>query len=269
MNEMNFKPEAIQPINFIGENQYPYQNQYLYQNQYPVNGTGMCIPQPNNMVMDPNTGLTMPVEQYLEHCLKQNELHHKAILESQKMQEEFRLRKELDDYKTANAIKREEGMEKRRRKRESASYRIFENPDGFFGMEVCYLDSEADYTGAVINCRHMRAHCVYELHGREMAVCIIDFQDSDGSVERVVLFGRFLNAEGLAKVLQKKGVTVQVGRDRKKLVWELIFSYLINTATKSELPDSLGWHKLEPDWFFTESEAQTIAGAKKGEYQYV
>lgn len=265
MNEINYKQETIQPISFIGENQY--QNQY--QNQYLVNGTGMCIPQPNNMVRDPNTGLMMSGERYMEYCLKQNELYQKAILESQKMQEEFRLRKELDDHKTANAIKREEGMEKRRRKRESATYRIFENPDGFLGIEVSYLESEPDYTGAVINCHHMRAHCVYELHEREMAVCIIDFKDSNGSAGRVVLFGGFLNAEGLAKVLQKKGITVQVGRDKKKLVWELIFSYLIKNATKSELPSSLGWHKLESDWLFVEAEDQTIAGAKKGEYQYV
>lgn len=114
MNEINYKQETIQPISFIGENQCQNQYQYPYQNQYPVNGTGMCMPQPNNMVRDPNTGLMMSGERYMEYCLKQNELCHKAILESQKMQEEFRLRKELDDHKTANAIKREEETEKAR-----------------------------------------------------------------------------------------------------------------------------------------------------------
>lgn len=201
----------------------------------------------------------------VDSFIRMKEAEYKSALVMQQQGFIFEKRKELEDKKLQNALKREEGMELRKRKREMASHAIFENAEGYLCLEVSYCDGEKEYSKPVISKPRIRATRICNIDSKETEVCIIRAEHVAG---QIILSGKDINVKNFGKEIQRKGISIESGRDNRKMHLEMIFSYLMDTAKVVFLPEAYGWYRLNnKEWQFAEEEAMTIAGAKEGRYE--
>ena len=59
-----------------------------------------------------------------------------------------------------------------------------------------------------------------------------------------------MTADELAKVLQKYGVVLHIGRTKKAETWEAIFSFMFENLEPEEEILILGWNKTKAGWKF-------------------
>lgn len=119
-------------------------------------------------------------------------------------------------------------------------YTVFENSDGYLCLEIQYSDGEHIFTKPIIDCVHMRAHLVCESDYKKWVVCIVGLNDFS---DRIILSGRRISADNFEEVLTVKEIPILVSKIKRKVVMEMVFMYLMENATVSELPNSLGWSK--------------------------
>lgn len=216
--------------------------------------------------INPYTGYPIDkncMEKYLDYSLGIEKQKFQNALDIEKERCIYEMRKDLDDRKTENALRREEGMYRRKINREMAQYCVFENSEGFLCLEMTFPNGERTYSKPVVNSRNLYALCVCNVDSHDREVCIIRSKHSD---EQIILYGKSLCSDGFSKQLEQKGISILVCRERRKMVTEMIFTYLLENAKITELPDSLGWHQTKKGWFFTDLESKTIMGAMKGEF---
>ena len=187
----------------------------------------------------------------------QNKLRHNMVHQDIRIPRASRVTEiKIPQIVTENNHYSEECQCKTQGDREVIEYTIFENSDGCLCLEIQYLDGEHIFTKPIINCIHMRAHLLRAPENKKPVVCIISLNDF---TDQIILFGSYLCVDGFEKLLTKKGIPILVGRYKRKLAIEIIFMYLMEHATVSELPDLVGWHQKKEGWFLSNCEAGAMA----------
>lgn len=213
--------------------------------------------------LNPFTGLPVDTRvadtKYLDFLLKSEENRQVHALEMDKQRFIYDMRKELEDKKLENAMKREAGMEQRKLYREMAQNEIFENVEGFLCIETIFPNGEHVFSKPVINCPHMSAKRYCEINGTKEVVLIS--LDNDSS--EIVLRDGMLNALEFTRQLESQGVAITVCRERRKIVAEMVFAYLMGRAIVKKMPLTCGWHCLAGEWNYVGEESDTLLGVLK------
>ena len=110
----------------------------------------------------------------------------------------------------------------------------------------------------------MRAYLICDMETKKTVVVIVE---ANNLTEKIVLAREDVNPRVFERCLSKRGLAVTTGRERRKLVLELLLSYLIDEAAVVELPKTVGWSKTNTGWIFVESDAETIEGVVRGHYE--
>ncbi len=246
-------------------------------NQQAGGGTGFN-PAPANTNIPLNqpgmgyAGIVNPCTGYPVDKVTADRLYMEAALSSHKMELEMKreyfsneLKKELEDKKTKNAMKRDEAIENRRLNRALSWEALIEDENGFLRIVRRFPNNTANYSKPIINHAHIR---MTRFQDWENPRNIADIIKMDGFSGQIVMYGKSLSAKGLARALEQKGVRITVCREKKKQTEEMLYTYLIENAAQKEVPSSTGWYQKDNQWFFVSSEAQTIRGIMKGVYTF-
>lgn len=157
---------------------------------------------------------------------------------------DFKYDVQKENVKLLNMEKRQEGIEARKRNRQNASYAIGKDSEGRFCLETTFLNGDVEVSRPVMNVANMymtrlvgieTGDYVNQISWDEMNRDIILTKDSDVKAFRIAM--------NLA------GIAIQVGRDRKKDVAELIFAYIVRNCKSVSIADHLGWNKAGDKWF--------------------
>ena len=256
MVEMN--KEIICPIEPVNNSQYvPYAFGVI--NPY----TGCPV---NSMVTD---------KRFVEFLMKMEEDKLKAQLDMEKQKLDYEYKRDLEMLKAENrlrleekqaenSMKRIEGMQARTDERENASYAIFKDSENRLRLETKYPTRKSDYSEPVINSADMRAYRICDMETQKTVVVLVE---ADNLTEKIVLSREDVNPRVFERCLSKRGLAVTTGRERRKLVLELLLSFLIDEAVVVEMPKTVGWSRTNNGWIFAESEAETIEGVVRGHYE--
>ena len=256
MIEMN--KEAICPIEPVNNSQYvPYGFGVI--NPY----TGYPI---NSMETD---------KHFVEFLMKMEEDKLKAQLDMEKQKLDYEYKKDLEMLKAENrlrleekqaenSMKRIEGMQARTDERENASYAIFKDSENRLRLETKYPTRKSHYSEPVINSADMCAYRICDIETHKTIVVIVE---ANNLQEKIVLAREDVNPRTFERCLSKHGLAMTTTRERRKLVLELLLSFLMDEAVVIELPKTVGWSKTNTGWIFAGSEAETIEGVLRGRYE--
>lgn len=253
------------PIEFMGR---------LQRNSENPLGNPQIIPNVSygSVPINPYTGLPVNPEiadkRSIDTMMKMEELKLKAYLEMEKQKWEYHYKKDLEKLKTENrlrieekqvenSMRRIEGMQARTKERENASYAIFKDSEGRLRLETKYPTRKSDYSEPVINSTDIHAYRICDMEMQKMVLFIVE---ADNLSEKIVLRREDVNMRVFERCLSKHGLAVTTSRERRRLVLELLLSFLLDEATVVEMPETVGWCKTNTGWIFTESEAGTIEG---------
>lgn len=211
---------------------------------------------------------------FMDALLKFEEEKFKAQLDMEKQRLNYACKRDLEMLKTENrlrieekqaenSMRRIEGMRARAEERENASYAIFKDSESKLRLEIKYPTRKSNYSEPVINSVNMRACRICDAETQK-TVAIIFL--ADNLTENIVLKREDVNPKVFEKCLSERGLAITTSRERRKLVVELLLSYLIDEAAVVELPKKVGWSKTNTGWFFAESESETIKGVLKEGY---
>lgn len=151
--------------------------------------------------------------------------------------------------KSEIAEKRDEAIFARKIKREMAVLSAFKNGDGFICVQMTMPDGTAIYTPPVLKVRGLKMVVLDDPVGSDTRV-LVSWEDVK---EHIILSGKQLCADGMRRALEKHGVVIVAGRDRKKEMAELVFAFLYESAIHVQMPSILGWSHTEEGWFFYDS----------------
>lgn len=229
--------------------------------------------------INPYTGLplnpTVADKSFMDAIMKMEEEKLKAQLDMEKQKLEYAYKRDLEMLKAENRLrleekqsenimKRVEGMQVRTEERENAAYAIFKDSENRLRLETKYPTRKPDYSEPVINSTDMRAYRICDMETHETVVVIVD---GNNLTEKIVLARTDVNPRVFERCLSKRGLAVTTGRERRKLVLELLLSYLVDEAAVVELPKTVGWSKTNTGWIFAVSDAETIEGVVRGRYE--
>ena len=211
---------------------------------------------------------------YVDFWMKMEEERNKAQLDYQKQILALDNKKELENLKTENiikienkrhenAMKRQEGMYERTEERENAAFALFKDSEGRIRIETKYPTREPKYSVPIIKCLNVCSCQICDAETHEVALLIVT---ADNMVGNIILEKENFNLKGLENCLSKHGIALNISRERKKMVLNLLLSYLIDEAGIVELPKTLGWSKNNGGWIFASSIEETIDGVKGGYY---
>lgn len=246
MNGMNKKIICpIEPVNNAQTVSYGYVNPYtgLYLN--PVVA--------DRIYMDSLKYQAEKEKQMVDYACKKD-------LEMLKAENRFRLEEKQEE----NRVRRIEGMQARTDEQENASYAIFKDSEKRLCLETKYPTRKSDYSKPVINSADMRAYRICDMETHKTVAVIMD---ADNLTEEIVLVRADINPRVFERCLSKCGLAITTSRERRKMVVELLLSYLIDKATVVELPKTVGWTQTDMGWIFAASDAETIEGVLKGRYE--
>lgn len=210
----------------------------------------------------------------MDALLKFEEEKFKAQLDMEKQRMNYACKRDLEMFKTENrlrieekqaehSMRRIEGMRARAEERENASYAIFKDSESKLRLEIKYPTRKSNYSEPVINSVNMRACRICDAETQKTVAVIFL---ADNLTENIVLKREDVNPKVFEKCLSERGLAITTSRERRKLVVELLLSYLIDEAAVVELPKKVGWSKTNTGWFFAESESETIKGVLKEGY---
>jgi len=213
---------------------------------------------------------------YVDSLMRIEEAKCKSVLEMNKQNLEHANRMALEERKaehrlayedrhSENVMRRFYGMEEKKAEREHSVSSVFEDAEGCLCLETRYMNGDVFCSKPIINCFNMRAHRICDAETHETVVVIIAINDF---TEQIILVGEDINPRLFDKCLSKRGIAVKASRERRKMVVDLMFAYLMEHATATELPNSVGWTKTNKGWFFTEFESKTTGGAARGYYEF-
>lgn len=229
--------------------------------------------------INPFTGLpinpAVADKSYMDALLKMEGERIKAQFDIEKQKLDYAHKKDLEILKSENRLrleekqaeniaKRLEGMQARTAERENASYAIFRDSESRLRLETRYPTRKSDYSEPIINSDSMQAYRICDVETHKTVAVLIK---ADNMPEKIVLAREDVNPRVFERCLSKRGLAVTTSRERRKLVLELLLSFLIDEAAVVELPKTVGWRKADTGWIFAESDAKTIEGVVRGCYE--
>lgn len=171
---------------------------------------------------------------------------------------DFKYDVQKENVKLLNMEKRQEGIETRKRNRENASYEICKDSEGRFCLETTFLNGDVEVSRPVMNVSKMY---MVRLVGIETGDYVN--QISWDEMNRDIILTKDLDAKAFRTAMNLAGIAIQVGRDRKKDVAELIFAYIVRNCKSVSIADHLGWNKAGDKWIWIQKEEDTLCYWKK------
>lgn len=270
MNGMN--KEVICPIECADYSQK--------MNEFPISNPQMPLNAPYGSVfINPYTATPINAavtdKRFMDALIKMEEEKLKAQLDIEKQKLDYAYKRDLEMLKTENRLRIEEkqaenitkrikGMQARTQERENAAYAIFKDSESRLRLETKYPTRKSEYSEPVISCVDMRACRICDVETHKTVVIIVE---ADKMTEKIVLVREEVNARVFEHCLSERGLAVTTSRERRKLVLELLLSFLVDEAVVIELPKTVGWSKTNTGWIFAESDAKTIEGVIRGRYE--
>lgn len=171
---------------------------------------------------------------------------------------DFKYDVQKENVKLLNMEKRQEGIETRKRNRENASYEICKDSEGRFCLETTFLNGDVEVSRPVMNVSKMY---MVRLVGIETGDYVN--QISWDEMNRDIILTKDLDVKAFRTAMNLAGIAIQVGRDRKKDVAELIFAYIVRNCKSVSIADHLGWNKAGDKWIWIQKEEDTLCYWKK------
>ena len=189
---------------------------------------------------------------YIQQALKaQDEKTAQTLLY---LQSDLKMR--LEEQKYRNAVNRDAALSLLKEQRLNASQKIFENGDGFLCIQTVFSNFKEQFSAPIMKKPYMQMTILRTEEDNQCSVQSIGWEDNkDG----FLLCGSECNVSGFLKELGKSANAILVGRDRKKQIGELVYSYLIEHSEICILPEHYGWNKTKKGWIFVGEEDITIA----------
>lgn len=171
---------------------------------------------------------------------------------------DFKYDVQKENMKLLNMEKRQEGIEKRKRNRENASYAISKDSEGRFCLETTFLNGDVEVSRPVMNVSNMY---MTSLVGMETGdyVNLLMWDE----MKRDIMLTKDSDVKAFRTAINLAGIAIQVGRDRKKDVAELIFAYIVRNCKSVSIADHLGWNKADDKWIWIQKEEDTLCYWKK------
>lgn len=164
-----------------------------------------------------------------------------------KKSHEYLLKSNLEFQKNCYAERREETRERHRRERDLVQLRVFENPDGFLCVEHKYPDGTTKHSQAILSISKLRLKkAICPMIPEKNCYKVFWHENPQG----VKIPESEMTADELAKVLQKYGVVLHIGRTKKAETWEAIFSFMFENLEPEEEILIFGWNKTKAGWKF-------------------
>ena len=166
---------------------------------------------------------------------------------------DFKYDVQKENVKLLNMEKRQEGIEARKRNRQNASYAISKDSEGRFCLETTFLNGDVEVSRPVMNVSNMYMISLVGMGtGDYVNLVMWDEMQSE------IVLTRESDVKTFKTAINKAGIAIQVGRDRKKDVLDLIFAHLIRNCKKVSVAEHLGWNKANDKWIWIENEVETL-----------
>ena len=161
------------------------------------------------------------------------------------------LRKEENKQKEALKGEREQSEFSRKRRKEFERTFVYEDGNGYLQVQSLLPEEKEGIKCHVLEKQYIK---LYNLVSGE-PICKIQMVTWDGLKASIILIGKDCSSRGLAKALAANGVSVDFRRDKRRLIENQIYAYLVDHAEERYVKRNFGWFKTDHGWeFATESE---------------
>ena len=234
--------------------------------QTTVMGGGILNPeniyQPN--ICQPNIPYNRPISQ---KCYEQLVINYQRMLEQQEnanleannqiILENHKLKNRLDfeEKKAKIAEKRDETIQRRKELNHLARKAAFEDSEGYLCLEVIRPDNSRSKSDRIVNVPYIRMICFTDVTkaGRKMGV--ISWHNKNN---KHFLQENAFSPKGLRNLFDENGVSIEVGRDKKNEMLDMIWSFLVQNAKQFRVFPYYGWCKTSQGWRFADTEKMII-----------
>ena len=161
------------------------------------------------------------------------------------------LREEENKQKEALKAEREQNEFSRKRRKEFERTFVYEDDKGYLQVQSLLPEEKEEIKCHVLEKQYIK---LYSLVSSE-PICKIQIVTWDGLKASIILIGKDCSSRGLAKALAANGVSVGFGRDKRRLIENQIYAYLVDHAEERYVKRNFGWCRTDHGWeFATESE---------------
>lgn len=161
------------------------------------------------------------------------------------------LHKEENKQKEALKAEREQNDFSRKRRKEFERTFVYEDDKGYLQVQSLLPEEKEGIKCHVLEKQYIK---LYNLVSSE-PICKIQIVTWDGLKASIFLIGKDCSSRGLAKALAANGVSVGFGRDKRRLIENQIYAYLVDHAEERYVKRNFGWCRTNHGWeFATESE---------------
>lgn len=161
------------------------------------------------------------------------------------------LREEENKQKEALKAEREQSEFSRKRRKEFERTFVYEDGTGYLQVQSLLPEEKEGIKCHVLEKQYIK---LYNLVSSE-PICKIQMVTWDGLKASIILIGKDCSSRGLAKALAVNGVSVDFRRDKRRLIENQIYAYLVDHAEERYVKRNFGWCKTDHGWeFATESE---------------
>lgn len=185
----------------------------------------------------------------------QKKAHDEEIqrIKLERSREEAEYKRQLEEYKAEMAIKRMEAIEELKMNRACASQGLFEDINGFLCLETVFPNGKKLISEPIMNVSCVQMICLINMCDMYDKVALLSWKDCS---EPVVL--NDITSKALNNVLTNWGLNLRVGRDRKKIIIEILLSYLMEHANIKKAVPKVGWNLISGEWFFESDPEKTL-----------
>ena len=133
--------------------------------------------------------------------------------------------------------RREIAKERRKENRMLARKAGYENSEGFLCMEIIYPDGTKMHSKRILNVKNIRMTCMRDITDFQIKIAVVRW---DGSEDNW-LGEKEISPKGLKKLFDSHGVALEVCRDRKNEMIDIVWQFLMKKATYVECYPRFGW----------------------------
>ncbi|WP_455190855.1 hypothetical protein [Eubacterium ramulus] len=251
--------EPISPVTF---NRRPKEN-----SQTTVMGGGILN---TGNVCQPNFSYDQPISQ---KCYEQMLIDYQRMLTQQEnanrevtnkiIIENYKLKNRLDfeEKKAKIAERRDEAIQRRKELKQLARKAAFEDSEGYLCLEVIRPDNSRSKSNRIVNVPYIRMICITDVTNANRKMGFISWSKKEN---KHFLQENVFSQKGLRNLFDENGVSIEVGRDKKNEMLDMIWSFLVQNAKQLYAFPYYGWCKTSQGWRFADTKKMVINDLKGG-----
>lgn len=212
-------------------------------------------------IMPEQFALSRDTAEYLYKQRVISESNAQIEMAKQELNHQHKMKEET--YRAYLAEKRDEANFRRKMNSENAVTTIFEDSGGYLCIQIKYPDGTSNFSQPIF--KHANIHFARMIAKKEEEALDVFSWMECNEEKKIILKGDKRNPRNLMKEMEKHGNPILVGRDRKKQIADLVYSFLVAHGNTVRVPEHYGWNKEGDRWIFIHEMEITIERYEKGE----